>query len=134
MAPPTHDFDNHVSDLVFLPLQQYLLTKIQSPLLLPVDENQRVPDTLAYKRCKGIRRTYHEFITPELFIDTCVENETPEKIQIYSFRKHFLEVFMNQTRKFLLTKGSSKRNFFLPMKKEDSFFSFPLFMRALINE
>ena len=99
-----------------------------------MDENQRIPDTLAYKRCKGIRRAYHEFITPELFVDTCVEDQTTERMQIYSFKKHFFEVFLSQTRKQLLTKGSTKRNFFLPMKKPDSFFSFPLFMKALINE
>ena len=128
-----HSFFSLTFFTTLLPFQQYLLTKIKHPLFLPIDENQRVPDTVSYKRCKGIRRAYHKYITTELFLDTCIEDITPERKEIYSFKKHFCDIYLSKTRKVLLTKGSTKRAFFLPMKTEESYLSFPLFIRAMIT-
>ena len=115
--------------------QQYLVTKIQSPLLLPVNENERIPDTIAHRRAKGIKRQYHSLVTTDLFIDTCVNNLQPERKEIYAFKKFFFNVFLNKTRKVLLTRANTKRNFYLPMQKhDDSYFSFPLFVKHLSND
>ena len=115
--------------------QQYLVTKIQSPLLLPVDENERIPDHIAHKRAKGIKRQYHSLVTTDLFIDTCVNNLQSERKEIFAFKKFFFNVFLNKTRKVLLTRANTKRNFYLPMQKDgDSYFSFPLFVKHLSND
>ena len=120
-----------VSSIVSTSPKQYVILELLSDLSLPLD-NDTVPEMVSFKKAKGVHRgLIAEELSTADFYNVGVTGQAARRVDQYSFKKYMFNIFLNKTRRLILSRGNTKRLFLQPYKTKESFFSLPLFAKHL---
>ena len=118
---------------LFLFLSQYIILEIEKDLMLPLaNQSDDALEFISIKKAKGVKRgIIQDTLTKEDYHAVGVLGHTSRSVTSYGFKKFAFNIFLNLSKRRLLTRGNSKRIFFPSSQGNESFFSFPLFVKEL---
>ena len=85
-------------------------------------------------KAKGLqKRRQDEVLSVQAYKNTIDTNESA-KLEVYNFKKFMFDIFITKTRRSILSKGTTKRIFLQDMRRNDSHWSLPLFLKKMGEE
>lgn len=120
-----------ISSIVSTSPKQYVILELPQDLELPVPDDI-IPEITTLKKAKGVHRgLIAEQLSKDDFISVGVFGHDSRRVSQYGFKKYLFSIFLNKTKRVLLSRGNSKRIFCAHSRRNESFFSLPLFVRHL---
>ena len=121
-----------ISSIVSTSPKQYVILELPQDLELPVPDDI-IPELTTLKKAKGVHRgLIAEQLSKDDYISVGVLGHESRRVSQYGFKKHLFSIFLNKTKRVLLSRGNSKRIFCACSRRNnESFFSLPLFVRRL---
>ena len=120
-----------ISSIVSTSPKQYVILELAEELELPVSDDI-IPEVTTLKKAKGVHRgLIAEQLSINDYIDVGVLARPSRRVSQYGFKKQQFSIFLNKTKRVLLSRGNTKRIFCAYSRRNESFFSLPLFVRHL---
>lgn len=88
---------------------------------------------LLAKKIKGIPRSKHHEVSVKDFIEIALRGKQPKKIQTGRLSRSSYKIFMTRHSKKCLSRLSTKRLFYEKFKRSQSFVSFPLNWKSVLD-
>ena len=128
-------FSLYHSSLLSPSPKQYALLELKKDLALPLTKENDTPfEHVTKKRAKGVKRgIIQDTLSENDFYAVSVLGHQSRSVTSFGFKKFFFNIFLNESKRQLLTRGNSKRIFFPSSRLNESYFSFPLFVPRLIE-
>jgi hypothetical protein len=88
---------------------------------------------LLAKKIKGISRNKHHNVTIHDFIDVALRGKEPKKMETHRLTRRTYRIYMTRHTKKCLSRLSTKRLFYNKHRRPQSFMSFPLNWKPMLD-